>query len=80
MSNRCVLDGHMMDFSPNSYDIPWSVHRAIFAYSVALLDNALLQPLAAICAEERRYEFMLIIAPPKVVGGTGSPANPIALI
>ena len=69
----------MMDFSPNGYDIPWSVHGAIFAYGVALLDNALLPPLAAACAEEGRYEFMLVIAPLKVVGGTGSPANPIAL-
>ncbi|MBI3988309.1 MAG: hypothetical protein HY347_01690 [candidate division NC10 bacterium] len=28
---------------------------------------------------EGRYEFMLITAPLKVVGGTGSPVNPIAL-
>ena len=28
---------------------------------------------------EGRYEFMLTIAPLKVIGGTGSPANPIAL-
>jgi hypothetical protein len=26
-----------------------------------------------------RYEFMLVIAPLKVVGGTGSPVNPLAL-
>ena len=68
-----------MDSSPDGYDIPWSVHGAIFAYGVALLDNALLPPLAAACAEEGRYGFMLVIAPLKVVGGTGSPANPIAL-
>ena len=69
----------MMDSMPNGYDIPWSVHGAIFAYGIALLDNALLQPLAEVCTQEGRYEFMLIIAPLKVVGGTGSPANPIAL-
>jgi kynurenine formamidase len=74
-----ILVWDMMDFTPNGYDIPWSVHGAIFAYGVALLDNALLQPLAQVCAEEGRYEFMLTIAPLKVVGGTGSPANPIAL-
>jgi hypothetical protein len=56
------------------------VHGAIFAYGIALLDNALLQPLAEICAAEGRYEFMLLIAPLKVIGGTGSPANPIALL
>jgi kynurenine formamidase len=75
-----VLVWDMMDAMPNGYDIPWSVHGAIFAYGIALLDNALLQPLAEICAAEGRYEFMLIIAPLKVIGGTGSPANPIALL
>jgi len=74
-----VLVWDMMDAMPNGYDIPWSVHGAIFAYGIALLDNALLQPLAEVCTQEGRYEFMLIIAPLKVVGGTGSPANPIAL-
>jgi kynurenine formamidase len=74
-----VLVWDMMDAMPNGYDIPWSVHGAIFAYGIALLDNALLQPLAEVCTAERRYEFMLLIAPLKVVGGTGSPANPIAL-
>jgi kynurenine formamidase len=75
-----VLVWDMMDAMPNGYDIPWSVHGAIFAYGIALLDNALLQPLADLCAAQGRYEFMLIIAPLKVVGGTGSPANPIALL
>jgi kynurenine formamidase len=74
-----VLVWDMMDLMPNGYDLPWSVHGAIFAYGIALLDNALLQPLAEVCAQEGRYEFMLVIAPLKVVGGTGSPANPIAL-
>lgn len=74
-----ILVWDMMDFTPNGYDVPWSVHGAIFAYGIALLDNALLQPLATACAEEGRYTFMLTIAPLKVVGGTGSPANPIAL-
>ena len=74
-----VLVWDMMDFTPYGYDIPWSVHGVIFAYGVALLDNAILQPLAEACVEEGRYEFMLMILPLKVVGGTGSPVNPIAL-
>jgi kynurenine formamidase len=69
----------MMDLTPNGYELPWAVHGAIFAYGVALLDNALLEPLARACAEESRWEFMLTIAPLPVVGGTGSPANPLAL-
>ena len=55
------------------------VARASFAYGVALLDNALLEPLAKACVDENRDEFMLVIAPLKVVGGTGSPANPLAI-
>lgn len=74
-----VLLWDLMDANPNEYDIPWTVHGAIFAYGVALVDNALLQPLAEACAAEGRYEFMLTLAPLPVVGGTGSPVNPIAL-
>ena len=74
-----VLGWDMMDASPNEYDVPWSVHGVIFAYGVALLDNALLEPLASACAEEGRHEFMLTINPLKVIGGTGSPVNPIAV-
>ena len=78
-SDCCVLVWDMMDHSPNGYDLAWSVHGSIFAYGIGLLDNALLQPLAEACAEEGRYEFMLTINPLRVVGGTGSPVNPIAL-
>ena len=79
-SDCCVLVWDMMDHTPNGYDIPWSVHGSIFAYGIGLLDNSLLQPLAEACAEEGRYEFMLTINPLRVVGGTGSPVNPVALL
>ncbi len=74
-----VLVWDMMDCTPSGYDLPFTVHGAIYSYGLALLDNALVQPLAEACAEEGRYEFMLTIAPLRVEGGTGSPANPIAL-
>ena len=74
-----VLVWDMLDHLPIGYDIPWAVHAAIFAYGVALLDNALLEPLAKACAEEQRDDFMLVISPLRVVGGTGSPANPLAV-
>ena len=64
---------------PIGYDVAWAVHASIFAYGMALLDNALLEPLARACAEEGRDEFMLVIAPLCVPGRTGSPANPLAL-
>jgi kynurenine formamidase len=69
----------MLDAGPNQYGVPWAVHGAIFAYGIALVDNALIEPLATACADEGRYEFMLTFAPIPIVGGTGSPVNPIAL-
>ena len=74
-----MLVWDMMEIHPGGYDIPWTVHGAIFAYGLALLDNALLDGLSKACAEEGRYEFMVMVAPLRVVGGTGSPVNPIAL-
>ena len=78
-NDMSILGWDMMDAGPNEYDIPWTVHGVIFAYGVALLDNSLLQPLAEACAEEGKYEFMLTINPLNVIGGTGSPVNPIAV-
>jgi kynurenine formamidase len=73
-----VLVWDMMD-EERQEDCPWGVHSAIFAFGIALVDNSLLEPLAAVCAEEGRYEFMLMLCPLVVEGGTGSPMNPIAM-
>jgi hypothetical protein len=69
----------MAEYAPNEYGLSWTIHGAIFAYGVALLDNALLQPLAEACSQEGRYEFMLTIIPLVVIGGTGPPINPVAV-
>jgi kynurenine formamidase len=53
---------------------------AIPHMGLALLDNANFEALAASCAELGRFEFLLTIAPLVVIGGTGSPVNPIALL
>jgi len=74
-----VLGWDMHDAMPDKDGLPWPVHGVIFSYGVALLDNALLEPLAQACAEERRYEFMFMALPLKIARGTGSPVNPIAL-
>jgi kynurenine formamidase len=74
-----LLVWDMLDHLPIGYDVPWAVHACLFAYGVALLDNALLEPLAEACREENRDDFMLVIAPLRVIGGTGSPANPLAI-
>jgi len=77
--DAAVLVWDMLDAVPNDYGLYRTVHYAIWAFGVALVDNALLEPLANACAEEGRSTFMLTIAPLRVAGGTGSPVNPIAL-
>jgi len=74
-----VLGWDMHDALPDKEGRPWPGHGVLYSYGVALLDNALLEPLAAACAEERRYEFMFMALPLKVPRGTGSPVNPVAL-
>ncbi|HEX4831095.1 MAG TPA: cyclase family protein [Trebonia sp.] len=69
----------MQDATPIEGGMPWSVHAAIHAFGVAIIDNCDLEDLAAACASEGRYEFMLVVAPLIVNGGTGSPANPLAV-
>ena len=78
-SDAAALVWDLMDARPNEYELGWAVHPVIYAFGVALIDNALLEPLAAACAEEGRYEFLLIVAPLRVQGGTGSPVNPLAV-
>lgn len=59
---------------------PMPLHQCcLVAMGVHLLDNLRLDRLSAACAERQRWEFFLGIAPLRVVGGTGSPVNPIAV-
>ena len=46
---------------------------------VHLMDNLDLDALADACAQERRWEFLLTVAPLVVRRGTASPVNPIAV-
>jgi kynurenine formamidase len=71
----------MVDASPLSTElnIPYSVHAATYAYGVALLDSALLEPLVAAVAEEQRDDFLFITVPPYMRGATGATVNPLAI-
>ncbi|MFI5669479.1 cyclase family protein [Streptomyces sp. NPDC051704] len=53
---------------------------AVAAMGVPLLDNLDLEALSAACAEAGRHEFMLVVTPLDVPGGTGSPVNPVAIL
>ncbi|MCC7369764.1 MAG: cyclase family protein [Chloroflexi bacterium] len=51
----------------------------LVAMGAQLLDNQNLDDIAVACAERSRWAFMLVIAPLKLVGGTASMTNPIAI-
>jgi kynurenine formamidase len=56
-----------------------AVHDFALLYlGVHLFDNCDLEALADAAASRRRWDFLLTAAPLAIVGGTGSPANPIA--
>ncbi len=60
---------------PNQTVFP--VHqRLIRDFGIPLLEGLVLQPLA----QHRRGQFLFVAAPLPVVGGTGSPLNPVAVI
>ena len=64
----------------NVTDSPLPIHHIIITYmGIHLIDNARLGPLGEACAARNRWEFLLTIAPLRLVGGTASPINPIAM-
>lgn len=70
----------MMDAIPNDHGVKHSVHTVIHTQGIPLIDNALIEPLAEICHTSARSDFMFVVAPLKIVGGTGSPVNPLAIL
>lgn len=61
-------------------DWPMPLHMIGLVFmGLHLLDNLDLEALAAICAAEKRWGFLLTLAPLRIQGGTGSPLNPIAM-
>jgi kynurenine formamidase len=69
------------DVLPSRVDgVPMPIHTvAIVALGLHLMDNLDFDALAASCAEERRWEFLLAVAPLVLRRGTASPVNPIAV-
>lgn len=74
-----LLGWDMEDARPDEYGFPWPMHAVLFRFGVAILDNALLEPLAQACAAEGRSDFLLVVLPVPVQGGTGGPVNPLAM-
>jgi hypothetical protein len=51
---------------------------AITALGLDIIDNLDLEAVAEAAAKSNRWEFLLVVAPVPVTGGTGFPVNPLA--
>jgi hypothetical protein len=51
----------------------------ITAMGMVCADSLQLEELAAVCEDEKRWEFMVVLAPLRLPKATGSPFNPIAI-
>jgi len=69
------------DTAPSSTEgVGFPIHvLAIAALGIPLLDYLQFEDLTASCESRRRWEFLFMAAPLLIVGGTGSPVNPIAV-
>ncbi len=72
------------DVAPSGYGedlaFPLPVHAVgICAMGLWILDSGNYEALAEVCAREKRWEFLLVIAPLRWKNATGSPLNPIAI-
>ena len=66
-----AVDWHAIRPNPLNY-------FSIGAMGLTLLDWPRLDGVLALCAQLHRREFLLTVAPLPIIGGTGSPVNPIA--
>jgi kynurenine formamidase len=66
--------------NPLPISVPMHVHHIVLPYmGMPIIDNAELEPVAALCAEVGRWEFQFMCAPLVITRGTGSPVNPLAI-
>jgi kynurenine formamidase len=59
---------------------PSPLHKiALVRLGMPLIDAANVEELAAVCTQLSRYCFLLAVAPPRILGMTGIPVNPLAI-
>jgi kynurenine formamidase len=70
------------DTAPSTTEgVDFPIHvLAIAVMGLHLLDYLQFEDLAVACERAGRWEFLFIAAPLRIVGGTGSPVNPLALL
>lgn len=71
-----------VDVVPSGYAAMRSPLHAvgIAAMGLWLIDNCDLEQLADACAQLGTWEFLFVVAPLRLTGGTGSPVNPLAIL
>jgi kynurenine formamidase len=69
------------DTAPSSTEgVAFPIHvLTITAMGIHLLDYLQFEDLRAICERTGRWDFLFVAAPLRIVHGTGSPLNPIAI-
>jgi kynurenine formamidase len=73
-------DGDGETVPSNVEGVRYPIHPLqITAMGMLAADSLQLEDVARACAEEGRYEFMVVGLPLRLPGGTGSPWNPIAI-
>ena len=70
------------DTGPSTTEgVDFPIHAlAIAVMGLHLLDYLQFEDLALACERVGRWEFLFIAAPLRIVGGTGSPVNPLAVL
>jgi len=70
------------DTAPSTTEgVAFPIHvLALNAMGVLLLDYLQFEDLGAACESAGTWEFLCVTAPLRIVGGTGSPANPLAIL
>jgi kynurenine formamidase len=70
------------DTAPSSTEgVAFPIHvLALNAMGVLLLDYLYLEDLGDACLAADRWDFLCVTAPLRIKGGTGSPANPLAIL
>ena len=77
-----VVSDAAHDVVPSGYArMPMPIHTVgLRAMGLCLVDNADLDSLAAACAARDRWTCLFILAPLRLVNGTGSPVTPLAVL
>ena len=79
--NAALLGSEFDEAPDQGYQTRIPVHAIANPYmGLPTLWNTNFEGLARVCAELNRWEFLFVIAPLIVVGGTGSVVNPIAIL